>query len=161
MRSRIRSITTGAVSAILLAGIALTAAAPVLADHSAFIPADENGCGFDILAKADHLPGVARAPIGSGDITFTNLETGASYLQHSRYTADVTFDASTKSYHITITGRIWTQLYPGEPGPNGVVEEPGLELLTDGVLEYTLNRKGVVTAFSLHGTYQDLCALLI
>lgn len=69
----------------------------------------------------------------------------------------MTFDASTESYHITVIGRIWTQVYPGEPGPSGVVQEPGLELLTYGKLEFTLDGNGALIAFSLKGTCTDLC----
>jgi hypothetical protein len=149
---------------ITLATLSLFAATPAAASHSFVIPADENGCGADLQVEAVHLadraPDSDRDPLGYGDITFTNLETGATYLQRSRYQETVTFDVSTDSFHITITGRIWMQVYPGEQGPSGVVQEPGLELLTDGKLEYTLGSNDVLTAFSLEGTYIDLCAEL-
>ena len=147
-------------AAVLVSAITLITASPAWAYHDIIIPADQNGCGFDLHAQADHLPDVARAPIGYGDITFTNLETGATYLQHSRYTATETVDPKTRSVHVTIIGRIWFELYPGDQGPSGEVREPGLDLLFSGTIEFTVNREGVITAFSHAGTYQDLCALL-
>lgn len=150
-----------AVTAVLLGSvIMLIAATPVWAYHDIVIPADENGCGFDLRGQADHLPDVARAPIGFGDITFTNVETGATYLQHSRYTASETVDPETGSVHVTIIGRIWFELYPGDQGPSGEVQEPGLDLLFSGAMEFTVNGENVITAFSHRGTYQDLCTLL-
>jgi hypothetical protein len=147
-------------AALLVSVITLIAATPVWAYHDIIIPADENACGFDLRAQADHLPDVARAPIGFGDITFTNLETGATYLQHSRYTATETVDPETGSVHVKIIGRIWFELYPGDQGPSGEVHEPGLDLLFSGTMEFTINGENVITAFSHKGSYQDLCALL-
>jgi hypothetical protein len=144
----------------LVAALSLFAASPVAAaDYSEIMPADENPCGVDILLEVDFLP-TDRAPIGYGDITFTNLETGATYVQRSRYLETWTFDASTESWHATTLGRKWIPLYPGEPGPSGVVQEPGLWILTYGKLEGTLTDNDVLTAFSLKGTYTDLCAEL-
>ena len=147
-------------AALLVSVMTLVAASPAWAFHDFIVPADENGCGFDLQVQADHLPDRARTRIGNGDITITNLETGATYLQHSRYTAIETMDPKTKSVHVTITGRIWLAFYPGDQGPTGVVQEPGLELLFSGTIEFTVNRKEVFTAFAYTGEYQDLCALL-
>lgn len=145
---------------VLAIGIVLLSATPASAYHSFTIPARDNGCGVDLKVEAEHGSGGASTRIGYGDITFTNLETGATYLQRSRYTATSTYDESTKSWDVHITGNIWMALYPGEAGPSGVVQEPGLELLVSGTLEFTVTRKDVVTYFSLTGTYDDLCALL-
>ena len=41
-----------------------------------------------------------------------------------------------------------------------MVQEPGAELLLSGKIKFTLNNEFVVTAFSLNGKYDDLCALL-
>jgi len=142
----------------LVTGTSLFAASPAGAYHSFTIQASDNGCAVDLQVEAEHLGD--RVPIGNGDITFTNLETGATYLQRSRYTATETSDASTQSVHVRITGRIWFPLYPGEPGPSGVVQEPGLELLISGTVNATFDENGAVTAFSLDGTYTDLCAKL-
>ena len=143
----------------LAMGISLVVASPVSADHSQFIPAADNPCGVDILLEVEHRPSDSGRA-GYGDYTFTNLETGATYVQRSRGLPTETFDATTESWHITINGRVWTTLYPGEPGPSGVVQEPGLWILTNGTVEYTLDQSGALTAFSLDGTYSDLCAEL-
>lgn len=142
----------------LATGVFLVAASPASADHSFIIPASDNGCAVDLKVEATHGSGHAR--IGYGDITFTNLETGATYLQRSRYRMTETYDPSTNSWHVEIRGNIWHAVYPGEPGPSGVVQEPGLELLVSGRLNVTFDSNGAVTAFSLRGTYDDLCALL-
>jgi hypothetical protein len=145
---------------VLAAGLSLFAAAPVAAaDLSFFSPAAENPCGVDILVEADFLP-TDRARLGYGDITFTNLETGATFLQRSRHTDRVTYVASTQSWDVTVVGRIWTPIYPGEPGPSGIVQDPGLWIVTDGKLEYTLDQNDALTAFSLQGSYADVCVEL-
>lgn len=137
------------------------AASPAAATHESFffvIPAGENPCGVDVLV--DVYDGADRAPVGNADITFTNLETGATYVQRSRYVETWTYDASSESWDGTVKGRKWTPWFPGEPGPSGEVQEPGLWILTFGKLEYTLDGNDVATAFTLHGTYIDLCAEL-
>ena len=144
--------------AVLVTAISLFAVSPALAFHSFTIPASQNGCGVDLQVDAEHLSD--RVPIGNGDITITNLETGATYLQRSRYSATETFDPSTKSFHVSITGRIWIALYPGDQGPSGEVQEPGAEFLFSGTVEFTYNKRGVITAFSYEGEYSDLCAEL-
>jgi len=144
----------------LSTAIVLSPSAPARADHSFTLPASDNGCGVDLRVEAEHGSGRASSRIGYGDITFTNLETGATYLQRSRYTETETFDPSTGSTHIQILGNIWIALYPGEPGPSGVIQEPGAELLVSGRLTITFDENFVVTAFSLNGTYDDLCALV-
>jgi hypothetical protein len=145
-------------AALLVAGISLSAASPAWAFHDFIIPARENGCGVDLHVQAEHL--TDRVPIGNGDITITNLDTGASYLQRSRYTLTETVDPKTRSVHVTTIGRIWIALFAGDEGPTGVVQEPGLELLFSGTTEATFNKKNVITSFSYTGEYQDLCALL-
>lgn len=138
----------------LTIGSSLLTASPVAANDSEIIPAADNPCGVDILLESE---GVA---MGFGNYTFTNLETDATFVQRSRGVLTETFDAATESWHIEIRGRIWTPLYPGEPGPSGVVQEPGLWIVTYGTLQYTLDNDGALTAFSLDGTYTDVCAEL-
>lgn len=137
----------------------LTASPAAAADYSEIIPAVDNPCGVDILLEVNFLP-TDRAQIGYGDIKFTNLETDATFLQRSRYREYALFDASIESWEITVVGRKWTPWYPGEPGPTGVVQEPGLWIVTYGRLEYTVTTEDVATAFTLEGTYTDVCAQL-
>ena len=66
---------------------------------------------------------------GHGDITLTNLETGTSYLQYSRYDETVTFpDANTAE--TVINGRVIVEFYPGDQGP---VRRDRRERWSDGV----------------------------
>ncbi len=41
-----------------------------------------------------------------------------------------------------------------------MVQEPGVELLLSGTVNMTFDENWAVTAFSLNGTYTDLCAKL-
>ena len=110
------------------------------------IPASDNGCAVDLEVSVgghDH-----QARIGTGDITITNLENGVTYLQRSRHVDTETFDPITGNWNVTVRGKIWFPLYSGEPGPSGVVQEPGAELLLSGNLSYTVTSENVLTAFS-------------
>jgi hypothetical protein len=91
----------------------------------------------------------------------SNLETGATYLQRSRYTETEIFDPSTNTLQVTITGRIWIGFFPGDLGPSGVVQWPGAALAFSGTVELTVDADTFAyTAFSYTGAYIDLCAEL-
>jgi hypothetical protein len=139
-------------------GLFLSAASPATAADSEVIPAAENGCGVDLgLSVARE----SQARIGYGDATITNLDNGATYVQRSRHVDTETYDPTTGNLYVTIRGKYWLALYPGDAGPSGVVQEPGAELLLSGRLSYTFStRENLVTAVSIEGTYQDLCELL-
>src|SRR5262245_52150057 len=64
----------------------LAIAAPATAADGFVIPAGE-GCAFDVFVSATDLPEAVgdHNPVGFGNITFTNLDTGAWYLQKSRH----------------------------------------------------------------------------
>ena len=84
-------------SMILVTALSLLTTSPAkAAAFSEFSPASDNPCSVDILIEADFLPN-DRSPLGYGDITFTNLETGVSYLQRSRHTDRFAFDEATTS----------------------------------------------------------------
>ncbi len=139
-------------------GSFVSAASPATAEDSELIPASDNGCAVDLEVSVgghDH-----QARIGTGDITITNLDNGATYLQRSRHVDTETFDPLTGNWNVTVRGNLWFPLYSGEPGPSGVVQQPGAELLLSGKLRYTVTSENVLTAFSFEGTYQDLCQLL-
>ena len=151
-----RSVLSVAIAVIATIPIA---AGPASADHSFTSPASDNGCGVDLQADATH--GSGRARIGYGDITITNLETGATYLQRSRYTATETFEPSTGSTHSPDRRKLFGSVCSPETWDRlGWSKSQALELLVSGRLKFTLNNEFVVTAFSLNGTYDDLCALL-
>jgi hypothetical protein len=147
---------------ILVTALSLLTASPtVAADDREFIPAADNPCGVDILLESQDSPrNTDHARAGYKNYTFTSVETGATFVQRSRGVPTFTFDASTETWEVTIFGRIWLTLFPGEPGPSGVVQEPGLWISTHGVLKYTLTNEDVLIAYSLKGSYTDICAEL-
>jgi hypothetical protein len=146
----------------LIIGLSLLTASPAAAaDESEFIPADDNPCGVDILIESEDSPRQTdRARAGYAKYTITNLDTGATFVQRSRGVPTATFHPSSETWEVTIFGRYYIALYPGEPGPAGVVEEPGLWISIHGVLEFTMTTDEVVVEFSLDGSYIDVCAEL-
>lgn len=153
---RVRSIRLATVIAI---GITLIAAPAASADHTWVILAGE-GCSFDVLLEATHLPEPVgeRNPVGWGNATLTNLDTGATYLHRTRYVARETFDPDTNTWLVEELGRKVLNFFPGDQGPNGLVEEPGLYLAFSGTRQYTVPADGFLfTSFSYTGTYIDLC----
>jgi hypothetical protein len=113
----------------------------------------------DAAQAQDGAPGqtISHA-VGSGNITITNLETGATYLWFSRHTSTETFDPATKTYHETDEGRVLTFFSAGEPGPNGVVGKSGALYGMSGTREWTYTKNGVTIAFSFAGSAVDICA---
>ena len=146
---------------ILVTALSLLTASPAAAaDDPEFIPAADNPCGVDILVEAEGSPRQTdRARAGYALYTITNLESGATFVQRSRGVLTETFDGSTETWQLTVQGRFWWESFPGEPGPSGVVEEPGLWISIHGVLEVTLSGD-TATAFALRGSYRDICAEL-
>jgi ABC-type transport system substrate-binding protein len=147
----------------LLLGAAVTlAAAPAVSAVEPFIIPAGLGCSFDFLVEPVHKEHAGdRFPIGFGNITMTNMETGATYLQRSRYQEIETFDPLTNTVELAITGRIWIQFYPGDQGPDGEVGEPGAALAFSGKVQLTIDADtDFYTAFSYQGRFTDLCAEL-
>jgi hypothetical protein len=146
---------------VLVLGITLLAAQTAAAFHTFVTPAGF-GCAFDVLLESTHQePPGDRFPIGYGDITFTNMDTGASYLQRSRYTETVTFDPETNTVLSEVRGRIWVNFFPGDQGPNGEVGYPGANLVFSGSVQLTIDADtGAYTAFSYQGEFIDVCAEL-
>ncbi|HEY6571050.1 MAG TPA: hypothetical protein VIZ22_12210 [Candidatus Limnocylindrales bacterium] len=98
---------------------------------------------------------------GSGDVTLTNAETGASILSKSRYLTTATPSPATNSVTEKFLGRRIYQFYPGDQGPDGVIGEPGALLRIDGFVQLTTDlATDAYTAFSFRGRVTDLCAAL-
>jgi hypothetical protein len=149
---------------VLAIGITLIAAPAASADHTWVTPAGE-GCSFDVLLEATHLPEAGRndhSPVAWGDGTLTNLDTGATYFYRVRYLTTETFDPVTDTWLVEHQGRRFINFYPGDQGPNGLVEEPGLYLAFSGSIQYTTSEAAawLFTSFSYQGTYVDVCAEL-
>jgi hypothetical protein len=131
------------------------------------IPAGE-GCAFDVGFRASERSRQAVTEfsdrrlqvIGHAERTLTNLETGDSFVQVSRY-RDITFDAAANDAFIETSGRIFITFLPGDQGPFGEVKSPGLLLSVIGHQSFTLDLDAnAITAYSLDGQATDVCALL-
>ena len=125
------------------------------------------GCAFDVLSTPIGWQAVSEfddgrtLTIGHADITMTNLDTGATYLQMSTYREVAIYDPGTNDILLEISGRIFWNLYPGDQGPSGVIGEPGAVFGTVGNVTAVLDLDtGLFTSFSLEGTTTDICAEL-
>lgn len=149
----------------LVAGLLLVLGLPITADAAdpMVFPAGF-GCPFDVQAEPAFLEGGAaseRLRIGWGNITLTNLDTGATTVTKSRYTAIDTYDAVGNAVVSEITGRIMIGFWPGDAGPSGEVEYPGMLLRVVGNISLTFDlNTQLFTAYSLEGQSTDLCAEL-
>ena len=93
--------------------------------------------------------------------TLTNLETGDTFQQSSRFQVTETFDPETNTVFDKIDGRVFVNFRPGDQGPFGEVEEPGLLLSVIGDQELTFDADtALLTSYSLDGTATDICALI-
>jgi hypothetical protein len=132
------------------------------------IPAGQ-GCSFDVRGESSER---ARqtftefsdgriVTIGHAEPTLINLDTGNSFVQRSRYKATETFDPETNELFVEISGRFFINLFEGDQGPSGEVEEPGELLSVIGHQQFTVDPDtGVITSYSLDGRATDLCSLL-
>lgn len=127
------------------------------------------GCSFDVGGQ----PGEgARATLtefsdgrtviqGHAEPTLTNLETGETFAQRTRAKITDTFDPQTNEIVEEVSGRIFINLYPGDQGPSGLVEEPGAVLSVIGHQRLTFDPDTfVVSSYSLNGKATDICAQL-
>ena len=131
------------------------------------IPAGE-GCAFAVGLQASERSRQTSTEfsdgrlqiIGHAERTLTNRETGDSFVQVSRY-RDITFDAAANDALVETSGRIFTSFLPGDQGPFGEVEDPGLLLSVIGHQSFTFDLDAnAITAYSLDGQAIDICALL-
>jgi hypothetical protein len=127
------------------------------------------GCSFDVRAEPDENGSGLITEFSDGrvvthghaDITLTNLETGDSFLQRSRYEETVRHVAETNDLFVEISGRYGINLFPGDQGPFGEVGENGALLSVVGHQVFTLDLDtDVITAYSLTGKATDACAEL-
>ena len=119
------------------------------------------GCAFDVQLDVPDSAAGDHTAVGYGDITMTNLETGATYLQKSRHVSTEVLDEATNTLFDHEVGRIFIQFYPGDQGPYGVVEEPGALYAFACKLDITWDLDtDAYTAFTYSGLVIDLCAEL-
>lgn len=149
-------------AAIVALGLAFSLSTSTLGAEPDIIPAGF-GCSFDVLVEPEQKDGAAAAhmPIGFGNITLTNMDTGASILTKSRYTLTETVDPDTNQVFVEIKGRFLLVLWPGDQGPLGEVQEPGMLIRVVGDTRFTADLETeVVTAFAIKGHVTDMCVLL-
>jgi hypothetical protein len=137
-------------------------------DADAFvIPAGE-GCAFAVRFRPSERSRRTLTEFSDGRLqvirhaewTLTNLATGDSFVQVSR-NRDITFDAAANDALVETSGRIFITFLPGDQGPFGEVEDPGLLLSVIGHQSFTLDLDAnAITAYSLDGQATDICALL-
>jgi hypothetical protein len=98
---------------------------------------------------------------GRSRLTLTNLETGDSFVQVSRYKVTETFDPEANEVLVEISGRIFIGFIEGDQGPFGEVGEDGLLVSVIGHQQFTVDLgTNVVTSYSLDGTATDICPLI-
>ena len=94
------------------------------------------------------------------DFTLTNLETGATYVQHTNATFTDTLTADGNIFEV-LDGRFFFGFLPGDQGPDGEVGEGGASFILVGHFEYTYDPgANLITSFQADGRAIDLCQLL-
>jgi len=95
-----------------------------------------------------------------GGPTLTNLETGATYVQHTNATFTDTQTADGNIFEV-LDGRFWFGFSPGDQGPDGEVGDAGAGFILVGHFEYTFDPDTyVITSFRADGRAIDECQLL-
>jgi len=126
------------------------------------------GCAFDVALERDSR--ITTFEFSDGRTVtnanarplLVNIGTGATVLTRSVYHAVDTYDPATNDAVSVTDGRFNLNLYPGDVGPYGVVDEPGLFVSVIGHMEITFDLDtGTITTFRLDGRVTvDLCAEL-
>jgi hypothetical protein len=166
----------GAVIALLLALVVAAPAAAAQPTRTVTHPADggiisaqESGCGFAVTVGADPNARVTVTDFSNGTEvieanttrTLTNVLNGKTYLRLNRYHDVEWFDATTGLIRGVQTGQSTWSFWPGDMGPYGLVQAPGLGLHFVGTVSYTWDpNANAITEFAIKGTIEDVCALL-
>lgn len=131
------------------------------------IPAGQ-GCTFAVAAEAEAVR-VTTTEFADGrivtqdiaDPSLTNVDTGKSLVHRSRFHATERPSSVEGEIAIETSGQLFLTVFPGDQGPYGLVEYPGLLLSVNGHTRVTMDSSTFVyTSFSLNGTATDLCAAL-
>lgn len=131
------------------------------------IPAG-SGCAFDVLeeplrgwaAVTEFSDGafVLKAQVNAA---ITNVETGATFVHKARFHGVERFDPETGLIRGVTNGPIVWWLSPGDVGPYGVVEDPGVFVRIVGTVWYAVDPEtGALVEFSYQGSIVDVCALI-
>ena len=125
------------------------------------------GCGFAELAEV-RVGGIdwefsdgRLVSVTVADIQITNLDTGTSYLQKSRYHRTITILPDGTEL-VEIDGRFWLGLAEGDVGPDGQVLGPGgAEYFVSGRQTFVYDpKRDAITSYSLTGEATDACEIL-
>ncbi len=125
------------------------------------------GCGFAELAEV-RVGGIdwefsdgRLVSVNVADIQITNLDTGTSYLQKSRYHSTTTILPDGKEL-VEIDGRFWVAFVEGDVGPDGQVVGPGgAEYFVSGRQTFVYDpKRDAITSYSLTGEATDACEIL-
>jgi hypothetical protein len=128
------------------------------------------GCSFDVgrVIDPDSSFGIDTffsdgrfLRIAHGDVAFTNLVTGTSYFQKSRFQETQVYDEAANDVASETAGRFYSNLWPGDQGPFGEVGEYGAMYIFEGTASSTYDiDTDRVTSFEYTGRVTDLCAIL-
>ncbi len=126
------------------------------------------GCSFPIALDVPERVSVVVVEFADGrtvthdrgKISLTNVDTGESLLHTS--TAKITeFPSVAGESVVEVSGQLFMTFWPGDQGPNGLVEYPGEAYSVNGHVRLTqVDETFVFTSFSLKGTATDICAAL-
>ena len=125
------------------------------------------GCAFDVLWSPDGKVAVTTfgdgrtVTHGNGEVTLTNLDTGATFVHRARDNQTATYDAATNELVESVSGQVVYNFYPGDVGPWGVVSDPGMLVRFSGreTDRFSLDTFAY-TSFSYSGNVTDVCAAL-
>jgi hypothetical protein len=140
----------------------------VVAPDGIYVPAGF-GCAFDVSGTPDARARQTFTTFGDGRFqtvghanpTFTNVETGDTYVQRSRYQSTENYDPATDSVVVEASGRIFITFFPGDIGPDGIVGPPGRFIGFVGHVRLTVDPVTfAITSFQHTGTSTDICAEL-
>lgn len=137
------------------------------AEFSFIVPDNESPCPFAILVEADSSVGLgwefSDGHLASTNVlsaTFTNLETGTTYVHRSDYHSLLTL-AADGTEHVVINGMFWAGFLEGDQGPEGEVGPGGAAYFLDGRQSYVYNPStDAVTSFEFVGRAVDSCEVL-
>jgi len=127
-------------------------------------------CPFDVLWTPQGSPGFQIVTsfssgrvttVGHGEPTITNLDTGTSYTNRSRYEITEVYDEAANDILGEGHGRIAFSFFPGDQGPFGEVGADGAFYSLVGNFRFTFDLDTEsITSFELVGTATDICAIL-
>ncbi len=174
--SRLPRAVRGALVAMVLALVWAAPAAAAQPTRTVTHPLDgtiysaqESGCGFAVAVGADPKARVTVTDFSDGTEvteanttrTLTNVLNGKTYLRINR-THDVEwFDPANGVIRGVQNGKFTWGFYPGDMGPYGLVQAPGLGLQFVGTAWYTWDpNSGAIKSFVFKGTIEDVCAAL-